>query len=40
MALVLKTAVAQESGFRKWYQKNKERLSAERKKRYAEDAEY
>jgi predicted DNA-binding transcriptional regulator AlpA len=37
MALILKK---KESGFRNWYEKNKERLSAQRKKRYAEDAEY
>lgn len=29
-----------ESSFHNWYQKNKERLSAKRKKRYAEDPEY
>ena len=37
MALVLKK---KESLFRKWYQKNKQRLSDERKKRYAQDPEY
>jgi MerR HTH family regulatory protein len=29
-----------ESSFRRWYAKNRERLSQKRKQRYAEDAEY
>jgi hypothetical protein len=37
MALILKK---KESGYRNWYEKNKQGLSAKRKKRYAEDSEY
>jgi len=37
VALILKK---KESSFRKWYQQNKERLSQERKQRYAQDSEY
>src|SRR5437867_3738780 len=37
MALILKK---KESGFRNWYEKNKQRLSEKRKKLYAENPEY
>jgi MerR HTH family regulatory protein len=37
MALILKK---KESGYRNWYEKNKQRLSEKRKKQYAEDPEY
>jgi hypothetical protein len=37
MALILKE---KESSFRRWYNANKQRLSEERKKRYAQDPEY
>jgi len=37
MALILRK---KESGFRKWYQENKERLWEKRRQRYAQDAEY
>ena len=37
MALIFKK---KESGFRNWYEKNKQRLSEKRKKLYAEDFEY
>ena len=37
MVLILKK---KESGYRRWYAKNKESLSEKRKKRYAEDPQY
>ena len=40
MALTFEKAKPHRSQFREWYQKNKERLSAKRKKLYAEDPEY
>jgi hypothetical protein len=37
MALILNK---KESGFRSWYEENKQRLSEKRKKRYAENPGY
>ena len=40
MALIIEKTKPKGSGFRKWYQQNKERLAAKRKKLYAENPEY
>ena len=40
MALTFEKAKPKGLGFRKWYEQNRERLSAKRKKLYAENPEY
>ena len=40
MALIFEKTKPKGAEFRKWYQQNKERLSAKRKKLYAENPEY